>query len=240
MRVASRCLVLMMALVSSAWAEELPQPDQETKEQIAFLSRGLSLLQQKHPAEAISEVFDKMIAVYDRRYGAETRKVYTARTPEESLFYLLKAAGKIQQQGAVVVSWVWSEPHYYKGYALVELGRLTEARASLERALVMAPMHARYLEELGELSSREKNWPAAMEKFKTAEQAARTTSPPNVKTAELTRAWRGIGYVLVEQNDLDAAEKMYRQCLDLDPNDRRAAGELKYVLDQKAKRAGAK
>jgi tetratricopeptide (TPR) repeat protein len=238
MRIVGQWLLVFVAFLSPAWAGDPPQPDPEEKQQIAFLTRGISLLQQKHPAEAIADVFDKMIAAYDRRYATETRKVYTARTPEESLFYLLKAAG--DKQNAVVVSWIWSEPHYYKGYALIELGRLAEARASLEHALSMAPMHARYLEEIGELSVRERNWPAAIEKFKTAEEAARTTSPPNLKNAELARAWRGIGYVLVEQGNLDEAEKMYRQCLELDANDRRAAAELKYVLDRKTKRAGPK
>jgi tetratricopeptide (TPR) repeat protein len=244
MRIWARGL-LLLALISPAWAEEpAARPDPEAQAQLVLLNGGLELLRQKRPADAITTAFDPMIVKFDQKFGGSAQKVFTARTSQESLLYMMESAvskpvAGTPTQGATAVSWVWSEGFYYKGYALIELGRPAEARRFLEQALAMAPRNARYLEELGDLNSREKNWPAALEIFKRAEEAARTTSPANVKNQELARAWRGQGYVLVEQNKLDEAEALYRQCLALDQNDRRAAAELKFVLDQKAKRGRA-
>ena len=131
MRIGPRWLIFL-ALLSSAWAQDQPRPDPEEQAQIAVLNRGLGLLQQRRAAEAMTEAFDKMIAAYERKFAGDARKIYTARTSQESLLYLLQAANA--RQTAAVVGLVWSEAFYYRGYALVELGRLAEARAALERA----------------------------------------------------------------------------------------------------------
>ena len=231
--------LLVLAFLSPAFAGDppAPRPDADEQAQVALLGSGLELLKQRRPADAIATSFDRIIARFGEKFGTDTRKIYSARTMQESLFYMLQAANA--KQAAVVVSPVWSQAHYFKGYALVELGRLPEARASLERALAMSPMNAQYLEELGDLSLREKNLAAALEKFQLAEEGARVYAPDATKNAELARAWRGVGYVLVEQGKLDEAEALYRKCLELDKNDQRAAAELKYVLNAKAKNAGA-
>jgi tetratricopeptide (TPR) repeat protein len=234
MNIGSRCLVLLALLSSPAWGQDR---DPEEQAQIVVLGSGIELLKQRRPAEAITSAFDKVIARYDEKFGTDTRKIYAARTAQESLLYLLQSANA--KQPAVIVSFVWSDGYYYKGFALVELGRFADARIQFDRALTMSPMNAYYLEELGDLNTRQKDWPAALEKFHLAEEAARAYSPPAVKNRELARAWRGIAYVLVEQNKLDEAENLYRQCLELDKDDQRAANELKYVLNQKAKMVGA-
>jgi tetratricopeptide (TPR) repeat protein len=106
----------------------------------------------------------------------------------------------------------------------------------LERALALSPRNSQFLSELASIYQGEKNWTTALQTYQLAEAAAREFSPPQVKDAELSRAWRGIGFVLVEQNRLDAAEKMYRQCLELNKNDSIALKELSYVLNLKAKK----
>ena len=54
-------------------------------------------------------------------------------------------------------------------------------------------------------------------------------APPESQKIEQAAAWRGIGYVDVEQHRLVDAEQMYLKCLELDANDQKAANELKYV-----------
>jgi Flp pilus assembly protein TadD len=71
--------------------------------------------------------------------------------------------------------------------------------------------------------------------MQAAASAAREFSPPEAQNIELSRAWRGLGYVCVEQGKLDDAEKMYRQCLDLDAKDSRAVNELQYIQGVRAK-----
>jgi tetratricopeptide (TPR) repeat protein len=56
---------------------------------------------------------------------------------------------------------------------------------------------------------------------------------------DLGRAWRGMGYVLIEQGRLEEAEAIYKKCLTLDPNDEKAKGELRYIKERKSKNSPA-
>lgn len=202
------------------------------------LVQGVGLMRSGRPAQAITDHFDKVIAAFALRFKDDTRKFYTARWHMDSLAYMLEAATSREEpkRGAVVVSSLWSDAWYLKGYALVELRRIGEAKSALESALALAPRNSQYLGELGNLYLGLRDWPSAFATFEKAEAAAREFSPPEVKNAELSRAWRGMGYVYIEQNRLDEAEKMYLQCMDLDRNDQRAKGQLNYIASVRAKR----
>jgi tetratricopeptide (TPR) repeat protein len=45
-----------------------------------------------------------------------------------------------------------------------------------------------------------------------------------------------MGWILVERGKLDEAEALYRQCLELNPDDSHAKAELDYIAQQRAKR----
>jgi tetratricopeptide (TPR) repeat protein len=199
------------------------------------LMAGANLLQLRQPDRAIAEHFDKIIAAYELRYKDQKAKPYTGRSQVESLLYLLQAANSKEEpkQGAIIVPQVWSDAWYLKAYALIELKRPAEARSALEAALALAPRNSQYLGELGTVYLGQRNWPQALKIFEQAEAAAKEFSPPEVKNKELSRAWRGIAYVYVEQGRWDDAEKVYLQCLELDKNDRRAQNELNYVRTQR-------
>jgi tetratricopeptide (TPR) repeat protein len=199
------------------------------------LMAGAQLLQLRQPGRAIAEHFDKIIAAYELRYKDEKSRPYTGRTRVEQLLYLLQAANAKEEpkRGAIIVPQVWSDAWYLKAYALVELRRPSEARSALEAALALAPRNSQYLGELGTVYLGQRDWPQALKIFEQAESAAKEFSPPEVKNKELSRAWRGIAYVYVEQGRWDDAEKVYLQCLELDKNDRRAQAELNYVRTQR-------
>jgi tetratricopeptide (TPR) repeat protein len=166
-------------------------------------------------------------------YRDEKAKILCARWPVESLMYLLEAANT--KTAAKVVSSNWSYAYYYKAYSLIELGRLSEAKELLGRAIALSPRNSQYLSELGNIYQREKDWPMALQIFQSSQTAAKEFTPAEAKNAELSRAWHGLGYVYVEQNKLDDAAKMYRQSLELDSNDKRAQNELQYIQNQRAK-----
>lgn len=209
-------------------------PNPEDLALMQQLQASAQLLQSGQPARAITDL-DKIIAAYELRYKGEKARLYTGRWQMESLMYLLEAANSKEEpkQNAIVVSQLWSDALYLKAYALIELRRPAEARGALEAALAMAPRNAQYLGELGNLYLGQRNWPQALKIFEQAEAAAKEFSPPDVKNKELSRAWRGIAYVYVEQGRWDDAEKIYLQCLELDRNDRRAQNELNYVRTQR-------
>jgi tetratricopeptide (TPR) repeat protein len=205
------------------------------------LRQAVALVQSGRSAQAITDHADKVIVAFELRFKDDNRKFYTARGQMESLIYMLEVTASKEEpkRGAAVVSSLWSDAWYLKGYALVELRRLAEAKSALESALALSPRNAQYLGELGNLYLAVRDWPSAFAIFQKAEAAAKAFSPPDVKNIELFRAWRGMGYVYIEQNQLDEAVKIYMQCLELNPNDQRAQGQLSYIASVRARRSAA-
>lgn len=176
---------------------------------------------------------DQVIERFEQFYADRNEKVYCARTAPEKLGYLVMAAnefnrGTAKKTSAVALSPTWSNAFYMKGYALLELQRRAEAKSAINRALELAPWNAQYLCELGNIYQLEKNWPEARKAFLLAEEQA-ALSPDDVKADELARARRGLGYVLVELGQFEAAAQKYQQCLAANPQDKKAVGELEYV-----------
>ena len=97
-------------------------------------------------------------------------------------------------------------------------------------------MDAQYQAELGEWYKSRKDWARAYAAFEQASTAAEF-SPEEAKSFEKRRALRGMGFALSEQGKFDEAEKLFRQCLKLDPNDAGAKQELEYIREQREKLA---
>lgn len=199
-------------------------------EQQQHVDAAARLLQQGKPAEAIDGI-DKVIAHFEAQRKEKTDLAYCARSPAESLAYLLQAAK--DKTPASVYGPAWCDAYFLRGYALVELGRTAEARAALERAVRLAPREAHYRSELAELYARDKNWNDALAAFDASAKVAEESVDKERRNAELGRALRGKGFALVELGRLDEAEAMYRRCLEIDPADRKATNELRYVQQRR-------
>jgi Flp pilus assembly protein TadD len=205
-----------------------------------LLEEARSLIYSKK-AEAALEKCETVIARFKARYGNSKEKVYCALTSTENLGYLLMAAsamneGKFEagKKQAIVLSTTWSGAYFIKGYALEELGKRAEAKSAIKQALELSPWNAHYLSEFAYLYALDKDWAKAKETYQKAEEHAQI-APDNAKAEELGRARRGLGYVFVELGELDEAEKKYQQCLKDNPHDKKAAAELEYVRELKAK-----
>ncbi len=206
-------------------------PDKDPQ-MVKVLEDARHFIDSKKPAAAIAKC-DVVINAYKTYYGSRKEKIYCARTGPETLGSLLKAA--VDNNNAVALTSTWSDAYFVKAYALQDLRRLGDAKATLEQALKLSPFNSQYLAELGEIYVFDKNWPQAMNAFKGAEDNA-NLAPDKSRADELGRARRGQGYVLVELGKLDEAEKKYQQCVAANPDDCKARAELEYVRDQKAKR----
>ncbi len=229
-------LFAVLIFVPSAKADQPPHsPDPAGDAQVALINKGIRLLKQHQLQEAITGSFDKAIAAYEKSFRNDKRKIYAARTQAETVSYLFGAT--LLKEEALVVSWGSAAGFYYKGYALNEMGNIAEAKIYLDRAAAMSPQNAMVLLELGNLYLRGNNLDAAFQLFQAAAKSAPETSPDDEKNLELAQAWRGIGYVFVEQGKLEEAEEIYLRCLALDKGDQKAADELKYVRDMKMKAA---
>jgi tetratricopeptide (TPR) repeat protein len=232
---ASLSLLLLVAAPLPAAAKPAAPPAgavSDADAHSALIVRAALLIRDKKPAEAI-ELLDWIIAAQEKAHAGETRRIYSSRGPEETLFYMLEAAGaKVE---AVAVGSEWSDAVFFKGFALIDMGRHDEAGVLLKRAVELAPANSQFLAELGEWHKTRREWEPAYSWFEKAEDRS-SFSPKHSKKLHRSRALRGMGFVLIEQGKLDEAEKMFRKCLEIDSNDEGAKGELQYIRDQRRSR----
>ena len=233
MRFVTAQLFALIATTAVGFATAGRDPDKDPQ-MMKLLQEARHHIESKNPAAAIAKC-DAVISAYKAHYGDSKQKIFCARSPEENLLLMMKAAG--DKNNAIALSFIWSDAYFMKAYASEDLGRTSEAKATLQQALKMSPFNAQYLAEMGQIYAREKNWSKAEQLYREAEDNA-SLSPPVSKTDDLAKARRGLGYVLVELGELDEAEKKYQQCIAANPNDTKAKAELQYVRELKAKRKG--
>jgi tetratricopeptide (TPR) repeat protein len=206
-----------------------------------LLDEGRRVIAQGIPDTAIKKDIDPVIAEFERRYAKETRVIYVTHGLAESIVYMGMsgvADGKSgKKRGAIAIQGSWTDALVMKGYALFELRRPDEGKSVLRRAIELSPLYPPPWNELGALYQQEKDWPAALDAYQNAEDGTQFMAEGAEKTAMLTRAWRGKGFVLTEQGKLDESEALYKKCLALDADDGGAKRELEYIqsLRNKAK-----
>lgn len=188
-----------------------------------------------HPEQALPQV-DALLAEYATRYPPGPTRWYVARDTAESLAYSILATTALEGSGQttaqVLTGVAWADAYFVKAWALVELRRLDEAREALDRALQLAPWSAENLIERAEVSKLERKWNEAMEDFVAAEEFS-TFSPEHEQKAVKGQAMRGQAFVHVELGAFDAAERVLKACLELDPDDQKAKDELAYIAKQR-------
>ena len=183
------------------------------------------------PQEAL-DTLAPVIAANAAARAADRRRSYCGMSMTETLLYMTFAAK--EKRDAVALGPDHCEALYLRGFALIDLGRVAEAKAAYEEALALAPMHAAYLIELGQTYRLAKDWPRMLDLCRQAEGYAGFANKGEETTVR-GAALRCQGYALIEQGKLDAAAALYRQCLALDPNDAKARNELQYITEQRAK-----
>ena len=238
MRITMIFLVFLLQAFSAFAEQPKSEPvttEAEDRIQQKILDAGTTLLMAGKQQEAISNHFDKVIEFFEKRCTKLNSKIYAARSTQESLLYLLQAVADDSKQEAIVVKSTYAYAYFLRGYALEELNKNTDAKVSIERAVQMSLQNAQFLVELGNQHIRARNWRASLETFQRAETAARDFTPEDSKQFKLGKALRGQGYVLVELNRLSDAEAAYSKAISLNPNDRVAIAELRYVQSLKEK-----
>jgi tetratricopeptide (TPR) repeat protein len=222
-------LALLAAAPAVQQAGSAPAAAQPAKSEV---DKAAELIGAGKPGEAVA-LLDTFIADQERQRRGETRQVYCARSVAEGLVY--SAAAERAHKPSVVLPQDACYSLFLKGFALIDLNRSDEARTWIERAVAMAPSNAHFLGELGEWYKIRKDWPAARALFQRAVDAS-ALSPENRRVFDRTRGLRGLGYILIEERKLDEAERLYRQCLQLDPNDDRSKRQLDYIASQRGKK----
>jgi len=243
-----KSLLLPFALLFAANAASATQPAPTTASPVstpakageawdAPLAPGIELLKAGKPQAAIDQVFDPVIAGFEKEYAAEKRQVFCARTAGEALLYMGEA--NANKQGAIAIKPTWAYAWFYKAYALGDLGRADDANESLKKALALSPSNPKFLSELGFSYIAEHKWQDMLEAYGSARAMVDLASPDADKNDELTRAMRGQGYALTELGRLDEAEARYREALQVDPQDERSLKELTYIAQLREKNSAS-
>jgi len=225
-------LVTAIALLAAGCAttSDLKRADSESGAESRYgnlLYEGMNSLSTHGPTNAIQKYFDPIIQYFEDAYGDDEQREYCARTTTESLLYLMQAAA--DNKSAIVISQLWAEAYYLKGYASLDLGRIDDAKIWVGKALELSPSNAVYLSELGHIYQLEQNWTDALGAYTKAEESAKAFSPDESKESELLRAMRGIGYTLIEMQQIDEAEEKFRACLKIDTQNKKCIEELAYI-----------
>lgn len=212
-------------IIAAALSMTGPSADSEN----AKVEQAARLLRDGKAVDALV-VLDAVIGAFETRYADEKRQIFCAHGSTETLFYMASAAK--DHQSAIAIQPSWCDALFMKGYALVQLGRLIDGRAPLEKAVAMAPSYAHYQNELAYNYQSTSEWPRSLELYERAYGSAEI-GDPSMRTLEQGRALRGQGYVLVEQGKWDEAKVAYEKALKLDPNDGKAKGELGYIAEHR-------
>ena len=194
-----------------------------------MLTEGGKLLRQGQPAEAIAKYFDPVIAEYEALREGSKKRYFSARNQGEALIYAVLPAAAGASTDVEVLDANWGDAYLMKAYALTELHRIGDAQDALESAIALSPMNSHYKSELAYTYQAQKDCDRSIALYAQAASDAEMASDESIKTEDLTRAWRGQGYCLVEQGKWTEAAAMYQRCLELDPNDSKAKRELQYV-----------
>ncbi|MDB5687588.1 MAG: diguanylate cyclase/phosphodiesterase domain [Rhizorhabdus sp.] len=225
----------LLGLSGGAAAKDEPAPAPkipaaQRAEDEAVLKAALHISQRRFD-DALA-VLDPMIAAHDAQAAGEKRRIFSARSLAETMEYMLGAANN--HEDSVVMSYTWGNALYLKGFVLIELQRVDEAKLFLERAVTLSPNNAKFLGELGEWYKTRGRLDEAEAMFKRAEIVS-GFSPDELKLPEKTRAMRGVAWVAVERGRLDEADAIYRECLALNPDDQMAKSERAYIAQQRLK-----
>lgn len=220
-----RWIAIGLAFASPA----LAAADDPAAPRSAGLETASKALLAGQPQAALDAIVPVIVA-FEKAQASEHRHLYCGMSTAQTVAYMGLAAS--QRQDAVALGPDYCDALFVKGYALIDLGRLSEARATYEHLVALAPMHAHFLTELGQSYRPERNWSKMLELCERASGYADLAAPDRV-TQERGFAWRCMGYALSEQRKFDEAEALYRKCLELDPNDAKAKNELRYIAEQR-------
>jgi tetratricopeptide (TPR) repeat protein len=238
--VAFACLLIQPLQVNYSAEPGAGTSSLAPEKQEELLEQARQAIQAGNPETAINRYLDPLIKNFQQGEPPAGQRIFSANSLIEAIMYagMGAAADKAEniERGTSVLDGTWSTAVHLKGYALIDLERFDEAKATLRAGIAIAPINPALWNELGAILQLEKNWPEALAAYQQAESGADLVFDDDSKEVNtmLTRALRGQGFVQIEMGDLNKATALFKRCLKLDRNDKGAKQELVYIDSLKA------
>lgn len=116
-------------------------------------------------------------------------------------------------------------------YIAVEEGKTNEALKHLNRAIELWDSYLSAHAEYVFILMKQKKYDEAKDRAKNALDHHNKTDRDG-----MSRLYRHLGYIAIEENELDAAEDFYHKALKLTPNNSNALQELQYIQQLRDKK----
>lgn len=184
---------------------------------------GMEAIREKNPGRAVT-LMKPVLADFEKRYADEKRHIYCAINPAQTAAYTDDA--KKAAQDFVTIEPGWCRAQYVRAYALIDLDDLDGALVAFRRLTDLAPRNSRYLSELGYVLSTKRKYAEALAVYERS-LAAIGISPDDADT-ERCAAYRGMGFNLGKLGRIVEAEKAYRACLKIEPDNE----EVQDAIDE--------
>lgn len=174
-------------------------------------------------AKALAYLDPMAMAITDR-VKKEQDLVFCAQSEAEAKGYLARATAA--SPNVQFMPSRMCEILFLRAYVLINLHRLPEALDQLRQLIALEPDYPHYLVEYGSALREARELDAALKVYRRAVEIA---APIKEYTLDQAAAWRGVGFVLTEQGDLNGAEEAYRKSLMLAPGHPIAVNEMAYI-----------
>ncbi|WP_260924756.1 tetratricopeptide repeat protein [Novosphingobium sp. 9] len=240
-------LALTLALAGSlgtslACAAETPQQAPPADPAQQAVQRAVSLMfDKKEPEKGIAAI-EPQLAAFSKLADAARAKgdgkgsAFCAMSEPEWKLYddMATREGKLP---TILPGYV-CQAYFFTAYAQTELGRKTDALVTLEALHALAPYNPQFLVELGYAQRESGDVTAARASYQAAIDASHwleggTAEDRQGVTHARAAAWRGLGYILIDQGDLDGAEKAYRESQVDEPDNAITRNELTVIAERR-------
>ena len=198
----------------------------DAPEPASWYTDGMAAIRAKNPGKAVA-LMNPVLADFDKRYADEKRHIYCAINAAQSAAY--KEDATKASQDYVTIEPGWCRAQYVRAYALIDLDKLDDALTAFQHLTDLAPRNSRYLSELGYVLSAKRKYADALAMYQRS-LAAVGLSPDNEDT-EKCAAYRGMGFNLARLGRITEAEKAYRACLAIDPENKDVQDAIDGLAD---------
>ena len=187
-----------------------------------FVHPVTKLIIQRKYNEA-NELLDKAIIGFKNiiKHGDKTESYLCFQSKEEFTAYK-----KMHKKKIIWLDSSYGQAYHLKAFICVNQNNLKKAKQLLMIEKELAPMEAGVLNELGFISNREGKTTDALNYYK---EALRLSKQFKSQTQWTGAALRGMGFTLIDLGKLEIAEECFNKSLKIEPNNKIALTELKYI-----------